>query len=499
VPFGRIGIKVAQLFVFTFIFTLAQAVLAAQVPEAAPAEVPLTTTSSEARHLFVDGRHYREDWRLAEALQSWRAAARKDPNFAMAHLYVSLFTTDPGEAGEERSNAKRLMMTVTLGEQLTIEWLADAEEGNFLPAIAAMNDLLEMYPKDKWLLFQAGRWLVLQRRWDKGQALLERALAVDPDYTAALNQLGYLYASHGPQFDKAFKTFAHYAQVRPHEPNPQDSWAEVLRMSGDYQQALQHYHLALEIDPRFDASQRGIADTYAMIGDQVRARAEYEKAIQMTRNPHDQVVDREQSALTYVREGKYDLADQNYLKIAAQARDLQLGDLQADCYVAMAMYQPDVDKAMVLLAQAENIIQASRLTTAQDISMALSRVLYVRTWRAAGAERTGPAADAVARLDKLASQTGNNLIRQSYHGAAGLLALAQGKYDDAVAHLEEDDLATRLISKEQMALAYEKSGKAEEAARLREQLKHTNLAGIEQVVVVTPLRKSSASAAARSN
>lgn len=498
-PFGRIAIRVAQLFVFTFVFTLAQAGLASQAPEAAPTEVPLTTTSSEARHLFLDGRHYREDWRLGEALQSWRAAARKDPNFAMAHLYVSLFTTDPGEAGEERSNAKRLMMTVTLGEQLTIEWLADAEEGNFLPAIAAMNDLLETYPKDKWLLFQAGRWLVLQRRWDKGQALLERALAVDPDYTAALNQLGYLYAAHGPQFDKAFKTFAHYAQVRPHEPNPQDSWAEVLRMSGNYQQALEHYRMALEIDPKFDASQRGIADTYAMMGDQVRARAEYEKAIQMRRNAHDQLSDRQQIALTYVREGKYDLADQNYLKIAAHARDQQLGDLQADCYVSMAMYQPDVDKTMVLLAQAEDVIQANRLATSQDISMALSRVLYVRTWRAAGAGRTGPAADAVSRLDKLASQTGNNLIQQSYHGAAGMLALAQGKYADAVTNLEEDDLSTRLISMEQMALAYEKSGKAEEAARLREELKHTNLAGIEQVVVVTPLRKSGASAAARSN
>jgi len=495
VPIGRTGVMLSLLFIPALATGAPQV---PQAPQAAPTEVPLTTSSAEARRLFLDGRHYREDWRLSDALQSWRAAARKDPNFAMAHLFVSLSAADPIEAGEARANAKRLMMTVTLGEQLTIEWLADAQEGNFLPAIAAMNDVLEMFPKDKWLLFQAGQWLVLQRRWDKGQDLLERALAVDADYAAALNQLGYLYASRG-QFDKAFKTFAHYVQVRPHEPVPQDSWAEVLRMSGDDQQALEHYRLALQIDPQFEASQRGIADSYAMMGDEVRARAEYDKAIQLTRNPRDQIDDREQIALTYVREGKYDLADQNYQKIAAQARDLQLGDLQVDCLVTMAMYQPEVDKAMVLLAQAEDVIQANRLANAQDVSMALSHVLYLRTWRAAGAGRTGPAADAVSRLEKLASQTGNNLINQSYHGAAGMLALAQGKYADAVAQLEEDDLSTRLISMEQMALAYEKSGKADEAARLREQLKHTNVAGIEQVVVVTPLRKSKDSTAARSN
>src|SRR5262245_60961443 len=51
-------------------------------------EIPLTTNSAEARDLFQQGRAYRENWRLPEALQVWRSAALKDPNFALAHLYV---------------------------------------------------------------------------------------------------------------------------------------------------------------------------------------------------------------------------------------------------------------------------------------------------------------------------------------------------------------------------------------------------------------------------
>jgi tetratricopeptide (TPR) repeat protein len=147
-------------------------------------EVPVTTPSAEARRLFLQGRESRENWHLTEALDAWRDAVKKDPKFALAHVYVSFYTPDPKEELAARTSAKRLAAGASSGEQLLIRWFTGAKEGDFISAIAAMNDLLSQYPKDKWLLFQAGRWLILQRRWDKGIDLLERALAVDPDYTA---------------------------------------------------------------------------------------------------------------------------------------------------------------------------------------------------------------------------------------------------------------------------------------------------------------------------
>jgi tetratricopeptide (TPR) repeat protein len=103
-------------------------------------------------------------------------------------------------------------------------------------------------------------------------------------------------------------------------------------------------------------------------------------------------------------------------------------------------------------------------------------------------------ADAVSKLEKLANRSGSNLIRQNYQAGAGMLALAQGKYQDAVAHLEEDDRFTHLISMEQLALAYEKTGDREQASKLRQELKRSNVPGIEQVLVVEPLRKMATSA-----
>jgi tetratricopeptide (TPR) repeat protein len=479
-------------FLAFLILSMAAQAKPAKKKSAAPQEVPLTTRSAEARELFLQGRAYRENWRLPEALQAWRSAEVQDPNFAMAHLFVSFYTPDPKEELKARTEARRLAPHASRGEQLMIQWYAGAKEGNFIPAIAAMNDVLGLYPRDKWLLFQAGRWLILQRRWDKGQGLLERALVVDPDYTAALNQIGYLYASSGPQFERSFKTFEHYAQIRPREPNPQDSWAEVLRMAGEYQKSLEHYRKALEIEPQFASSQLGLADDYALMGDETRARAEYEKAIQMTDNPRDKIAYKNQIALTYVREGSFEQADQQYLKVAVEARGLGLADLEADCHRYMAMYQPDVDAALKHLDEAEKIIHGNHSVDAEHMNLALSRALYVRAWRGARASRTSVIADTTAKLEKLSKRSGSNLIRQNYEAAEGMLALANGKYSDAVAHLEEEDLYTHLISMEQAALAYEKNGNQRDAGRLREVIRHSNVPGIEYVLVVAPMRSGNA-------
>ena len=452
-------------------------------------EVPITTSSAEARRLFLKGREARENWHLPEALDAWRAAAQKDPKFALAQVYVSFYTPDPKEELSARTAAKRLAAGASPGEQLLIRWFGGAKEGDFISAISSMNDLLAQYPKDKWLLFQAGRWLILQRRWDKGIDLLQRALAIDPDYTAALNQIGYSYASFTWQFEKAYAVMEHYSKIKPLEPNPLDSWGEILREGGEFEKSLEKYRKALELDPHFYSAQLGLADTYAVMGQEDRARSEYEKAIQQAINQRDQVSYMNQLALTYVREGKHDLADQAYLKSAERARQLGLFDMQADAHRFMAMYQPDIDKALSHLDEATKILHENHSVAAENAQLTLSRVLYIRAWKATRAGKTSIATAAVEDLGKIANHSGSNLVRQNYHGAAGMLAIVQGKYLDAIAHLEEEDRFTHLISMEQLALAYEKNGDRDQANELKAALKRANFSNIEQALVSMPLRK----------
>ena len=44
----------------------------------------------------------------------------------------------------------------------------------------------------------------------------------------------------------------------------------------------------------------------------------------------------------------------------------------------------------------------------------------------------------VEALAKMADSSGDKLIEQAYDGAAGAVLMSENKYDDAIAHLEQD-------------------------------------------------------------
>ena len=91
----------------------------------------------------------------------------------------------------------------------------------------------------------------------------EKALAIDPKYGFAINQLGYAYAGMG-DFAKAAQSFERYAELNPGLPNPVDSIAEMNLFMGNLDAAAAKYREALAIKPDFYASCAGLAYVYAL-------------------------------------------------------------------------------------------------------------------------------------------------------------------------------------------------------------------------------------------
>ena len=244
-----------------------------------------------------------ENMHIERAIVGWRAAANEDPDLALAYTMVALNIGDPQDALNAREKGKSLMSKVSPGERLMISWISSVQEGNFIQGIAAMNDLLAMYPKDKRLHYVAGNWLMYVDGYEQSQRVLEKALAIDKNYPAALNDLAYVYA-HEREFDKVFAAMDRYVALLPNEPNPQDSYGELSRMAGNFDAALEHYRAALKLDPQFVYSQLGVADTYALMGQYEQARLEYDKAVKAAENPADRLEYRMQRATTWAREGR---------------------------------------------------------------------------------------------------------------------------------------------------------------------------------------------------
>src|SRR5579863_7422291 len=219
--------------------------------------LPVTTASPRARELYEKGMADYENLYLERCNEEWREAVKEDPKLGVAWAWIAFNSGNPQEVADARAKAKALAPELSAGEQLMVNWIVRVQEGDYLGGITAMNDLLEMYPRDKHLLYLAGNWLMGENGNDQAQHYFEKALAIDKNFPAALNDLAYIYARKR-QFDKAFPAMDRYVALLPKEPNPQDSYGELLRMAGNFEGALTHYRAALKIDPDFVSSQVGL-------------------------------------------------------------------------------------------------------------------------------------------------------------------------------------------------------------------------------------------------
>jgi tetratricopeptide (TPR) repeat protein len=401
--------------------------------------IPVTTKSADARRNYEMGMlHYEDLLLIDEGLDFLRDAVKADPHFALGHAMLAFATLDPVEAHRHRALSKQSIANASPDERLQIRWLNGTKDGRIVPAIAAMNDLLAKYPNDKQFANTVGAWLCSgEQAYERGAEILERLLAKNPDYGPAMNNIAYCYALGGranlspPWMDK-------YIATMPDQPNPQDSYAEISRMMGNFPAALEHYRAALKIAPTFTSSQVGIATTYALMGEEERARAEYLKAEEMTKDAPTNMNYRLLRAMTYFRENKVEEGRKAHTEVAEAARKQGFAVQEAEAHRAMALFNPDVKGALRDLDAARAVLSEKHVLSNGDHDTELATILQTRAYIAANAGEREVAKAALAPLTAMARTSRDNLIQQSYHSVNGATLLLEGMYADAVSELQYD-------------------------------------------------------------
>ena len=319
------------------------------------------------------------------------------------------------------------------------------------------------------------------------QKRLEQAAAFDPDFASPLNDLGYIYGYLG-DYHHALQIMQHYVAFLPGQPNPEDSYAEILRMAGKYEEALEHYRKALTIDPNFHSSQLGIADTYALMSQQSRARKEYFNARVLAADKVTELQDVMQSAFTYVRERDFRGADLAFQGVAQQARHAGLSIIEAEAWRMRARLQIITAPAHLVevetlqtgkrlgliprkrvqrleleyLQKAEQTITEAKAISESDRQDEHALLLRERVEAAAGRGFLAEATEGLAELEGMATDSPSSVIQAAFNGAKGAVLLYQGKYDDAIPLLARDD--HNAFSLYRSAYADQKTGKTAWAA-----------------------------------
>lgn len=450
------------------------------------AALPLTSKSPEARRIAKEAMElYLDQVEQAKAIDSLRKAIKIDPDFAMAHEFLTQISLDPGEQVSEQQKAFATRSHASAGEQLAIEWYQDALDHKLMSAIVKMNDLLRQYPQDKWVVWMTTWWLMTETQYDRAIQIYERSGICDSP--GLLNNMGYSYAGLR-KFDKAFALMENYVAVLPKDANPQDSYAEILRMAGHFHQSIEHYQAALAINPEFYSSQFGIADTYSLMGDEALARKEYEIAFQKFPDLPElhRIQWKTREAFTYVREGNYDGADDAFQAIVNYAHSKHMSQVEADTYRQMAMYQQDPKHALTLLKKADTALAKRTNAATSLINQEKAQILRASIEAALKTGKQKLVHQSLARLQKLSESSNDKLIDVAYHGAAGAAAFAQGNYADAVSHLEED--TSNPLSLHLLAAACQHVGNRDEARSTSETLANFNDPTLEQALIVPSFR-----------
>lgn len=456
-------------------------------------QMRLTTTSQHARELFGEAVTLSGNYRLDECLKNLRTAVAADQDFAAAWSLLAYYATDSREAADALTRAQRLVGKASPSEMLFVRWVAALKRNDQLAAISNLNDLVRRESADKYVLYLAGRWFLDQHDQQKAVPLFEQVLVLDPSFTPVLNRLGYAYAAAG-DMARAESLMQRYVAAMPADPNPEDSYGDILFKAGRYEEARKHFELALKKDPAFGPSQHELGDVYAMLGDQDAARDAYEKSARVAANPRRSLEYRSSIALMFVRQGQYILADREYEKLAAEAKIRKYADLESTFHEAMALYQRDDLAAAKHLDAAEEAIRndADLAVVTRDEHMAM-----IRRWRGIRSLHAGNSAMADVCLHVLQQKydsSENEFVGEQLHALRGALLLDRHKPAEAVVELE--DAGEDAFALELLARAKREAGDAQGADTALRHLLGIHASTMEAVLVVEPARQKATAAAA---
>jgi len=240
---------------------------ALKIEKSQPRIADLTTSSLEAYNYFLKGRDDCEKFYFADARKSLEKAVSLDPTFAVAHRYLSevaLSLSDPKVGDEALKKAKQYAAKATEKERLSIEARYAARiEGNTDKQLSLLKELVEKYPSEKHAHFDLGFFYSRRNRIAESIEESEKAIALDPEFGIAINQLAFSYVALG-NFDRAIKELERYAALYPGDANPVDSIAELYMRQGKLDEAAAKYQEVLQLKPDFFLSCQGLAYVYGL-------------------------------------------------------------------------------------------------------------------------------------------------------------------------------------------------------------------------------------------
>src|ERR1043165_610149 len=194
-------------------------------------KIPVTTSSEEARKEYLAGRDLQEKLRITDSIAHFDKAISLDPGFALAELNRANVSPTAKEFFEHLNKAVALADKASEGERMLIQANEAGANGNPTKQKEILEKLVAAYPSDERAHFNLGGYYFGQQDFTQAISHYKKATEIAPDYSTAYNILGYAYRQNEAYSD-AENAFKKYIELIPNDPNPYDSYAELLLKMG---------------------------------------------------------------------------------------------------------------------------------------------------------------------------------------------------------------------------------------------------------------------------
>jgi tetratricopeptide (TPR) repeat protein len=401
-------------------------------------KVPITTRSDEARSLYVQGRVFVERLQAREGRALFEQAIARDPDFALAEYNLSLAAPTARDAAAHLERAVALASRVSPGERLLIQ--AQQARANADPAqvIQTLETLVAQYPQD-----ERGHWLLggaygAGQRYQESIAQYRKAIAINPSFSLAYNSVGYAYRATDSMAE-AEQAFQRYIALVPDDPNPYDSYAELLMKLGRFDGSIAQYRKALSIDPNFGASHVGIAANHSFAGRYDEAMAEARVYYERGRDDRERRIALTSQLYIQVEQGRTEDALATMEKAYSLARATgDTANMAGDAVIMgdILLESGRIEAAREKYQQSHDIIAPSSLPAEVKQDDSLAR--HYNMGRIALALHDLPTArrEAAAYLGGAESRHNDVRVRQA-HEFIGQLDLHDKKYQASLSEFDQ--------------------------------------------------------------
>src|SRR6185436_3068292 len=208
-------------------------------------------------------------------------------------------------------------------EALVIRGTEAGAKGDVARQKELYDQLAKQLPGDERAQLLLGNYYLGRQDYPASIAAFEQSIRNNAAFSTPYNLLGYAYRFSGKPAE-AEKAFKKYIELIPDDPNPYDSYAELLMETGRFAESIKSYEKALAVDPRFVASYIGIGNNQIFLGKGTEARQTFAKLYQAARTDGERRQALAWTSESYVHEAAWDksLAELEKMRtIAAKAGD----------------------------------------------------------------------------------------------------------------------------------------------------------------------------------